>query len=235
MEQLSAREPLASIAHEVNQPLAAIVANAESCLLWLDSERPDLARVRSAVERIVRNGHHASALIDSIRAAFRKRSPAMARLSANEVIEDILSLMAAELQQWEIELQLELCGNLGCIRGDRLQLQQVILNLVKNAAQAMTGAGGRPRALRISTSGELGGFALVAVEDTGDGISASALSHIFEPFFTTKSDGMGVGLSICRAIVEAHGGRLWASNREPIGSVFQFTIPIASDEINQQN
>jgi C4-dicarboxylate-specific signal transduction histidine kinase len=230
MEHISSREPLACIAHEVNQPLAAIVANAESCLLWLSSDRPDLARVRIAVERIVRNGHHASALIGSIRAAFRKRSPAISRLNLNEVIEDILSLMVAELHQCDIELKLDLCSDLGCVRGDRIQVQQVILNLVKNAVESMSGEGGKPRSLRISTSAELEGFALVAVEDCGDGIGAAAMSHIFDPFFTTKRDGMGVGLSICRSIVEAHGGRLCAANREPNGSVFRFTIPIANEE-----
>jgi signal transduction histidine kinase len=125
---------------------------------------------------------------------------------------------------------MDLCGDLGFIRGDRIQVQQVILNLVKNAMESMNGDGGKPRSLRISTSGELEGFALVAVEDSGDGIGAAAMSDIFEPFFTTKRDGMGVGLSICRSIVEAHGGRLWAANHEPNGGVFRFTIPIANGE-----
>jgi signal transduction histidine kinase len=222
-------ELAASIAHEVNQPLAAIVTNAESCLLWLAKERPDLDRVRKAAERIVRTGHHASDVIKSIRAMLRKGSPAISQLDLNGAITDVLDLMRNELSRHEVALETELCADLERITGDRVQLQQVIVNLVKNGIEALSGVLNRARLLRVTTTLDANGCVLTAVADSGKGLDAPTMSRIFEPFFTTRREGMGMGLSICRSIVEAHGGRLWASCRSPHGSVFQFTLPPPSE------
>jgi C4-dicarboxylate-specific signal transduction histidine kinase len=221
-------ELAASIAHEVNQPLAAIVTNAESCLLWLAKDRPDLDRVRKAAERIVRTGHHASDVIKSIRAMLRKGSPAISQLDLNGAITDVLDLMRNELSRHDVALETELCADLERITGDRVQLQQVIVNLVKNGIEAMSGVMNRARLLRVTTMLDANGCVLTAVADSGKGLDAPTINRIFEPFFTTRREGMGMGLSICRSIVEAHGGRLWASCRLPHGSVFQFTLPSPS-------
>ena len=218
-------ELIASIAHEVNQPLASIVADAEACLICLEIDQPDLARVRKAAKHIVREGYRASAVLGSMRAMLRGPVPAMSELNLNEVIRDILDLMRNELNWYDVVLQIDLCKQLGCIRGNRIQLQQVLINLIKNAIESMIDSAVRPLLVRVSTAirGEL---AVVAVEDSGSGFDAAAAEHMFEPFFTTKRGGTGVGLSICRSIVEAHGGVLCASRRESAGSVFQFTVPL---------
>jgi signal transduction histidine kinase len=227
-------ELIASIAHEVNQPLAAIVANAESCLSWLGADQPDMVRVRQAAERIIRNGHHASAVLNSIRTLLRAPTPVMSELDLNEVIRDILDLMRTDFSRYDVVLQIELCRYLGCIRGNRTQLQQVMVNLIKNGIESMSESAIRPLLVRVSTA-RRDGSAVVAVEDSGAGFDATATERMFEPFFTTKSEGTGVGLSICRSIVEAHGGVLWAARREPQGSVFHFTVPLISHEASMQN
>jgi C4-dicarboxylate-specific signal transduction histidine kinase len=231
---MTMRELVASIAHEVNQPLAAIVANAESCLSWLGADQPDVARVRKAAERIVRNGHRASAVLSSIRAQLGAPTPIMSALDLNEVIRDILDLMRTELSRYDVVLQIELCRYLGCIRGNRIQLQQVILNLIKNGIESMSESVTRPLLVRVSTAMN-GGSAVVAVEDSGTGFDTAATRRMFEPFYTTKVQGTGVGLSICRSIVEAHGGVLWASRGEPRGSVFQFTVPLIGHNVSMEN
>jgi C4-dicarboxylate-specific signal transduction histidine kinase len=218
-------ELIASIAHEVNQPLAAIVANAEACLSCLGTDQPDLARVRKAAKRIVRDGYRASAVLSSIRAMLKSPVPAMSELNLNEVIRDIPDLMRNELSCYDVILQIDLCKQLGCIRGNRIQLQQVLVNLIKNAIESMIDSAVRPLLVRVSTAIQ-GEFAVVAVEDSGSGFEAAAAEHMFAPFFTTKRGGTGVGLSICRSIVEAHGGVLCATRKESPGSVFQFTVPL---------
>jgi C4-dicarboxylate-specific signal transduction histidine kinase len=231
---MTMRELIASIAHEVNQPLAAIVANAEACLSWLGTDQPDLARVREAAKRIVRDGYRASAVLSSIRAALKTPAPTMSELNLNEVIRDILDLMRNELSRYDVVLQIELCKQLGSIWGNRIQLQQVLINLIKNAIESMSGSVVRPLLVRVSTAVQ-GELAVVAVEDSGSGFDAAAAEHMFEPFFTTKREGTGVGLSICRSIVEAHGGVLCASRKESPGSVFQFTVPLIHPPISIQN
>jgi C4-dicarboxylate-specific signal transduction histidine kinase len=228
------RELIASIAHEVNQPLAAIVANADACLSWLDTEQPDMTRVRKAAERIVRDGHRASAVLSSIRSLLKTSSPALSELDLNEVVRDILDLMRYELSRYDVVLQIELCDYLGRVLGNRTQLQQVLINLIKNAIESMSEPLMRPLLVKVSTTIH-GESAAVAIEDFGGGFDAAAAERMFEPFFTTKREGTGVGLSICRAIVEAHGGVLWGSRKESQGSVFQFTVPLIGNSVSLEN
>jgi signal transduction histidine kinase len=231
---MTARELVASIAHEVNQPLAAIVANAESCLSWLGADQPDMARVRHAAERIVRNGHHASAVLSSIRALLKTPSPAMSVLDLNEVIRDVLDLMCTEFHRYDVVLQIELSRGLRCVRGNRIQLQQVILNLIRNGIESMSESVIRPRLVRVCTTMN-DGSAVVVIEDSGTGFDSGTAGRMFEPFFTTKREGTGVGLSICRSIVEAHGGVLSAASKKLQGSVFQFTVPMIGHTASIEN
>jgi C4-dicarboxylate-specific signal transduction histidine kinase len=231
---MTMRELVAAIAHEVNQPLAAIVANADACLSWLGSDQPDMARVRKATERIVRDGCRASAVLCSMRAVLKTPAPTMSELNLNEVMRDIFDLMRNELSRNDVVLQIDLCKQLGCVWGNRIQLQQVLINLIKNAIESMSDSVVRPLLVRVSTA-ILGELAVVAVEDSGSGFDAAAAEHMFEPFFTTKREGTGVGLWICRSIVEAHGGVLCATRKESPGSVFQFTVPLIQPPISIQN
>jgi C4-dicarboxylate-specific signal transduction histidine kinase len=231
---MTIRELIASVAHEVNQPLAAIVANADACLSCLGADQPDLARVRRAAKRILRDGYRASAVLSSIRTLLESPVPAMSDLNLNEVIRDILDLMRNELSRYDVILQIDLCKRLGCIRGNRIQLQQVMVNLIKNAIESMSDSVVRPLLVRVSTAIQ-GKLAVVAVEDSGSGFDAAVAEHMFEPFFTTKREGTGVGLSICRSFVEAHGGVLYATRKQSPGSVFQFTLPLIHLPISIQN
>jgi signal transduction histidine kinase len=216
----------ASFAHEVNQPLAAIVTNAESCLAWLGKEQPDLDRARKAAERIVRTGHHASGVVRSIRAMLRKSPPNLAPLDINALIADVLDIMRAEIREHDVTLETQLCRDVGRLSGDRIQLQQVLVNLLRNGIESMFEAEVSPlRILRVSTSLECDGTVQIAVADSGIGLDAATVGRIFDPFFTTKTHGTGLGLSICRTIVHGHGGQLWATPRIPRGSIFQFTLP----------
>ena len=213
------------IVHEVNQPLAAIVTNAESCLLWLAREQPNLDEARAAAERIVKNGHRAGDVIQSIRALARKSESEIVMLDISRVIGDTLELIQSELHQHDISLETRFSRAVGFIEGDRTQLQQVIVNLIINAIEAMSASIGSARILRVITEPDPNGGVLTIVEDSGSGIAAGTLDRIFDPMFTTKPDGMGLGLSICRSIVEAHGGRLWVMPNPTGGSIFRFSIP----------
>jgi PAS domain S-box-containing protein len=217
----------ASIAHEITQPLGAMVNNADGCLLWLAKDPPNLDQVRWAAERIIRDGRRARDVIQNIRALARKSPPEMGMLDINRLIGDTLDLMQSELQRHEVSLEARLTAN-GIIKGDQTQLQQVIVNLVTNAIEAMGGSTNSPRIIRVMTESDLDGCALVMVEDSGSGIDSTILGRIFDAMFTTKTKGMGLGLSICRSIVEGHGGRLWASPNPMGGSVFRFSIPLAT-------
>jgi C4-dicarboxylate-specific signal transduction histidine kinase len=228
------RELVASIAHEVNQPLAAIVANAESCLSWLGTDPPDMARARKAAERIVKDGYRASAVLNGIRSLLTTPAPAMLQLDLNGVIRDILEFMRNELGRQDVVLQIELGKTLCPILGNRIQLQQVLVNLIKNAIESMNESDARPLLVRVSTAVQ-GQLAVVAVEDFGSGFDAVAEKSMFDAFFTTKREGMGVGLPICRSIVEAHGGVLWACRKEAQGSVFQFTVPMINPPVSIEN
>ena len=220
-----ADELAASIAHEVNQPLAAIVANAQCCLVSLGKAQPDVARAREAAERIVSNGFHASNVIRGIRAMLRRESLEMAPLRINDVVDDALGSMARQLRRHGISIRLRLSPDLRMVLADRTQLQQVIVNLIRNAIDSLAQVPKRSRSVGVSTCLDENGAVLVAVSDSGVGLDEQTVGRIFEPFFTTRKEGTGLGLSICRAIVEAHRGRLWATPRVPRGATFQFTLP----------
>jgi signal transduction histidine kinase len=221
----TAGELTASIAHEINQPLTAMVTNANAGLRWLTKEIPELGEVRTALSNIVSAGHRAGEVIGSVRAMFRNDDLEKAPVDLNEVIQDVLGIERGELQMHKIVVQTGLSKPLPLVLGHNGQLQQVILNLVRNAADAMNSVSGRARVLSIkSVSDE--NVVLVTVEDSGPGIDPKNLDRIFDSFFTTKSQGMGMGLSICRSIIESHGGRLWASPA-PYGSIFHVALPRA--------
>jgi C4-dicarboxylate-specific signal transduction histidine kinase len=222
-------ELTASIAHEVNQPLAAAVANAEACLRWLDRETPDIDKARRSVQWIMEDGRRASEVIRRVRALANKAEIAKAPLDINEVVREVITLVQRELFSRQVPLRTELAPALPTIPGDRVQLQQVIINLVMNGIEAMQSVTDRPRELLIRSRQDEKRLVLVSVTDCGIGISAENADRLFNPFFTTKSSGMGMGLSICRSIVEAHGGRLWATANLPHGTTFQFTLPVNAD------
>jgi len=219
-------ELAASIAHEMNQPLMAIVTNAEACLVWLTANNPDLGKAREAAERIIRDGHRAGDVIRSIHTLAKKSLPEMVDLRINGTIGDVLGLIHAELRRQNVSLHTDLTREDPLVRGDRVQLQQVVLNLVINAVEAMAAVQDRPRELRVGSRLEGPRHVLVTVEDNGTGLEAGKMERVFTPFFTTKPEGVGVGLSICRSIVEAHGGRIAALPRQPHGSLFQVSLPL---------
>jgi C4-dicarboxylate-specific signal transduction histidine kinase len=216
----------ASIAHEVNQPLAAAVTNAQAGLRWLSAQPPDLEEARQAFRNIQENGKRAGEVIGRIRALIKKSPPRKDGIAINDAILEVVALTGGEAVKNGVSVRTELAEGLPLIQGDRVQLQQVILNLIVNAVQAMSGAGEGARELLISTGTAESEGVLVAVRDSGPGLPPSGIEHLFDAFYTTKADGMGMGLSICRSIIEAHGGRLWASANLPRGAVFQFTVPV---------
>jgi C4-dicarboxylate-specific signal transduction histidine kinase len=224
--RLSAVGELAgSIIHEINQPLAAIVTNAEACLCWLDRDQPDLTEARSAISGLVLDGQRAADVVKGLRALVRRSGLASTKVDINDVIREALTLLRSELLRGGVELQIDLVAGDMPILGDQVQLQQVLLNLVRNGIEAMNTISDRPRVLRITSELTDNGEALVATQDTGAGLDPASADRIFEPLFTTKFNGMGMGLSICRSIVEAHGGRLWAEPNSPQGATFLFTLP----------
>jgi len=218
-------ELVGAVAHEINQPLAAIVADANASLNWLAEAGPELDRVREALDAIVREGHRAGEVIKRIRQLARKGAPRRHPMDVNDVVHDVLPLVNTELRHQEIALTLDLGSELAPVVGDRIQLQQVILNLVMNAIEAMESVADRPREVVIRTRPHDGAQVLVSIQDTGVGIAAYQVDELFSAFFTTKPDGVGMGLSIARSIVEAHGGRLWAAPNTPHGTIFRFTLP----------
>ncbi|WP_082016522.1 ATP-binding protein [Cupriavidus sp. IDO] len=215
----------ASIAHEVNQPLATIVTNANSALRWLARQPPDLAEVRDAVGSIVQAGHRAGSVIGGMRALFRKTTAVTVLLDLNCLIEDTKALVHGEVIRHQILVRTDLAPDLPSVVGDRVHLQQVLLNLMLNGIEAMKEVAGHPRELLIQSRCDASGAALVAIQDTGIGLEPQAVERMFEAFYTTKAEGLGMGLAICRSIVEAHRGRLWASANAPFGAVFQFALP----------
>jgi PAS domain S-box-containing protein len=216
----------ASIAHEVNQPLTGVTANAEACLRWLRRETPDVDAACRSVEWIIDDSNRAREVIQRVRALANKTDVETVALDANDLIRDSIALVQRELMSHQISLQMELASPLPVILGDRVQLQQVIINLVMNGVEAMQSVTDRPRELVIRSCQERTQQVLVSVVDCGVGISAENADRLFNAFFTTKSSGMGMGLSICRSIIEAHGGRLWAAANVPHGATFQFTLPV---------
>jgi signal transduction histidine kinase len=213
----------ATIAHEVAQPLSGMITNADAGLRWLDRSMPDLDEAKAAFEQIVADGHRAGAVIGSIRAIFKKDAGNRTSLDINDLIGEALALTRGDLQRHRILVQAEPNAQVPQVRGDRIQLQQVLLNLITNAIDSMAAKDG-PRVLCVKSEVHDGGGVIVSVADTGTGIGSQALERIFDPLFTTKSGGMGMGLSICRSIIEAHDGRLWVAPNKPEGAVFQFML-----------
>jgi two-component system sensor kinase FixL len=218
-------ELTASIAHEVNQPLAGIVTNGAACLRWLDRTPPELDEARGAVESMISDGMRASDVIQRIRALSKKTDLQKAPLDINRVIDDAIRLVQPELLDQFVSLRLELASALPPVVGDRIQLQQVLINLLMNGMEAMAAVTGRHRELVIRSHPHEGTHVLVQVQDAGIGIDPENANRLFSAFFTTKPNGMGMGLSICRSIIEAHGGRIWASPNAMTGATFQLTLP----------
>jgi signal transduction histidine kinase len=213
----------ATIAHEVSQPLAAMITNADAALLWLDRAMPDLDKGKAALKRIVADGHRAGAVIGSIRAIFKKEGRNRTSLDVNDLIGEALALVRGDLQKHRILVRAETNEQLPQVIGDRVQLRQVLLNLITNAIDSMA-AKDEPRVLSVTSDVHAGGGVKVSVADTGTGIGSDDIDRIFDPLFTKKSDGMGMGLSICRSIIEAHNGRIWVAPNKPEGAVFQFVL-----------
>jgi signal transduction histidine kinase len=215
----------ASITHEVRQPITAAVTYALAARRWLSEEPPDFGEVSEALAGIITEGNRASEVIGRTRALIKKAPPRKDAFSINDAILEVVALTRTEAANNGVLVRTQLAEGLPPVQGDRVQLQQVMLNLIVNASQSMSGVEDGNRELHVSTVSIEPAGVRVAVRDTGPGLSPESLSRLFEPFYTTKPDGMGMGLSICRSIIEAHGGRLWATRREPRGALFQFTVP----------
>jgi PAS domain S-box-containing protein len=226
MQIATVAELSASIAHEINQPLAAVVANGHACVAWLSANPPNLERARLTAERMIRDGNSTAEVVRRIRALFQQTQPAMVSSSINEIITEVLKLIADEARESGTSIQTDLAASLPLVVADRVQLQQTLINLAHNAIEAMTEVNNWPKMLSLASRRQ-GENVLIQVRDTGHGIQDA--DSIFEPFFTTKDKGMGMGLAICRSIIEAHGGRLWAEPNQGPGATFSFTLPARGD------
>jgi signal transduction histidine kinase len=222
-------EMAASIAHEVNQPISAVITNANAGLRWLGARQPDPDEVRQALGRIVRDGTRAGEVISRIRALVKKTPPRRERLDINQTIREVVALTQTEMQRNGVTLQSRLSNELPLVSADRVQLQQVIMNLIINAIEAMSSANGRPRELTIVSGTDDANDLFVEVHDTGPGLDPEQLDRLFQSFYTTKPDGIGMGLAISRSIAEAHGGRLSAAPNKPHGAVFRLTLPVEEE------
>jgi C4-dicarboxylate-specific signal transduction histidine kinase len=215
----------ASIAHEIKQPLTAIIASANAGLNWLDRVEPDLDKVRNALRRVVTSAHSADLMIENMRAHFKMGTRSCTSLDIGDVIQEALVIVRDKLQAHRVAVQADLGERLPRIRGERSQLQQVLVNLMTNAIDSMA-ATNRERVLSIRSEIHHSGEVMVSVEDTGTGLEPSAVDRIFNPMFTTKAHGMGIGLSISRSIIEAHEGKLWVTADKRRGAIFHFTVPV---------
>jgi C4-dicarboxylate-specific signal transduction histidine kinase len=219
-------ELAASVAHEINQPLAAIAADASACLNWLAKSQPDLDMARASLTAVVSDSLRAGEVVHRIRQLATKSDPQRTPLQLNDVIHEVVPLVRREVRDHDVSLRLDLAPTIRAVLGDRVQLQQVLINLVINGIEAMSDVANRPRELVIRSRPHDKDEALVAVQDAGVGLDRGSMSQLFTAFFTTKLAGMGMGLSISRSIIEAHGGRLWATPGEPYGAIFSFSLPI---------
>jgi C4-dicarboxylate-specific signal transduction histidine kinase len=217
-------ELAASIAHEVNQPLAGIVTNANASLRWLAGDSPNLAEAHVAIRRIIRDGNRAGDVISRMRALFKKARTAKERLNINAAIEEVVILTQSEVRRNKVALRMQLAANLPSVTGDQVQLQQVVVNLILNAIEAMSTVEDRERVLVIRTQLGEGDEVRVAVRDSGIGFDPQSAERMFDAFHTTKPGGLGMGLSISRSIIESHGGQLWALPNDGPGATFQFTL-----------
>jgi C4-dicarboxylate-specific signal transduction histidine kinase len=218
-------EMTASIAHEVNQPLTGVVTYGDACLRWLDGEVPRIDQARNAVKQMIVSARHASEVIARIRTLSKKGASESVRFDMNQAIDDVIALVRREINVHGVALRLDLGASLPPVVGDRIQLQQVVMNLLINGIQAMSTVTDPHRELWIRSREHGSDQIVVAVEDSGIGIDPEHFGRLFDAFFTTKPDGMGMGLSICRSIIEQHGGRIWATRSSEKGSTFQFTLP----------
>jgi C4-dicarboxylate-specific signal transduction histidine kinase len=219
----------ASIAHEVIQPIGATVTGAQAALRWLGSQPPNLEEVRRMLAQIVQNGRRAGEIVHRIIALMKKAPARRERLEVNEAIREVIEFTRGEAEKNSVSVQTKLAEHLPPIQGDQVQLQQVMLNLIINAVEAMSLQAGGTRDLLIDTAKAKSGGVLVAVHDSGPGVDPANLERIFDAFFSTKADGLGMGLSICRTIIHEHGGRLWATRGPARGTILQFTLPAAMD------
>jgi signal transduction histidine kinase len=215
----------ASIAHEVNQPLSGIITNAGTCLRMLDANPPNLEGARETAKRIIRDGNRASDVITRLRALFSSEELTLELLDLNEASREVIALSLSDLQRNRVACHLEFADDLPALRGDRIQLQQVVLNLVRNASDAMADVHNRQRRLLVRTQREAGDRLRLSVRDVGVGIDPHTMNKLLDAFYTTKSDGMGIGLSVSRSIIERHHGRLWAEPNDGPGATFSFSIP----------
>jgi signal transduction histidine kinase len=215
----------AAIAHEVNQPLAAIMRNADACISWLAGANPDLGEARAAASRIATEGKRASDVIDTIRTLVQKGRARVETVDVNNVVRQVLDLVQLQFRRHGISVCLELASDLPSIQGDPIQLQQVLLNLIVNAIEATAARHDGAGEIVVATERHRPAEVTVSVHDSGEGLDSVAMEQIFKPFYTTKPTGMGMGLSISRRIIEAHGGRLWAEQNQGYGATFQFSIP----------
>jgi C4-dicarboxylate-specific signal transduction histidine kinase len=215
----------ASIAHEISQPVGAAVTNAQAGLRWLDAQPPNLEEVRQTLDHIIKDGNRAGDVISRIRTLIKKEPPRKGLLDINETVLDVITLVSSEMLRHGISLQTQQATSFPHVQGDRVQLQQVILNVILNAVEAMSSVDSGPRELLISVSESESNQVLVAVHDSGPGLDPQSMDHVFDAFYTTKPNGMGMGLAICKSIVEAHGGRMWATANKPQGAVLHFTLP----------
>jgi signal transduction histidine kinase len=225
----SAGQFAAWIAHEVNQPIGAIAINCDAALRWLANDTPNLPEVEAAILRIIRDTSRAVSVVNKTLGMLSNEKLDFVDIDINEVVQDVLLLSQDRQRLFQVDVRTMLLADLPPIRGDRIQLQQVVLNLVLNAIDAMKAVEDRPRTLRITSRIDASGDVLLEVQDSGTGVKPDDLDHLFDHFFTTKADGVGIGLPISRAIVEAHGGRLWASPPTSGGATFQFTLPRPAD------
>ena len=223
-------ELTASIAHEVNQPLAAVVTSGNACLRWLDGQTPNLNKARQSVERIVKDANRASEVVGRVRGLAKRTPPEKDWLNINETILEIIALTRGEIEQNHISLRTQLSDDLPLILGDRVQLQQVLLNLILNGIEAVSAVSDGPREVLITSTKEPSNGVQIAIRDSGIGLEPAKVDHVFDAFHTTKPGGMGIGLTISRSIIEAHGGRIWAAPSGSRGAVFQFTLPSGRDE-----
>ena len=228
-------EMTTTIAHEVNQPLTAVLINGNACLHWLDAEPPDLNEARKNIANIVRDANRASGIVVQVRDLTRGLPPENDWLRVNELILATTLLIDREIQRNQISMQTQLSDDEPLIQGDRVQLQQVLLNLLLNAIEALSSVSVGSRHLVVASAKKDSKSVLVSVYDSGKGLPPDDLGRLFDPFYTTKSDGMGMGLTISRSIVESHGGRIWATPNSPRGAVFQFTLPIDSRMLRSVN
>jgi signal transduction histidine kinase len=220
-----------SVAHEINQPLSGIVTNAGTCLRMLNSDPPNIDGARETARRTLRDGNRAADVISRLRALFSKKAFTLEPLDLNEATREVIALSVSDLQRNRVTLRLELAEELPPVTGDRIQLQQVILNLLRNASDAMADIDERPRDLLIRTLREGHDGVRLSVQDTGIGVPLQDLQKLFEAFYTTKSGGMGIGLSVSRSIIERHHGRLWAEANDGPGATFSFSIPCGPQSV----